>query len=269
KMNKEVETQNALPQMDVSICNLILILPKATTSNEQLKGVLHELRVRNDVLKNDSLHVELKNLEMGVLFEERKELNPLFQLRQIDVHLSNEFTNIGLSIADWTLDLSKKEYDFLMHFISGNLMEQSQIAKYIYPKQRVNEIISENQRQRLEKAAIERGKEQMAKGVNISLNIDNVRMSVLKGYGTTKDRKDALIDFTIQEIKAKMAMPPTGILTVDVSVKDMFLEDVSIDTRQKNVLTQYRQLVSFADFSSDDKIKGKQRGYLGSFGYGK
>ncbi|ETO00385.1 hypothetical protein RFI_37062, partial [Reticulomyxa filosa] len=175
--NKEVETQNALPQMDVSICNLILVLPKATTSNEQLKGLLHELRVRNDVLKNDSLHVELKNLEMGVLFEERKELNPLFQLRQIDVHLSNEFTNIGLSIADWALDLSKKDYDFLMHFISGNLMEQS-----------------ENQRQRLEKAAIERGKEQIAKGVSISLNIDNIRMSVLKGYGTAKDRKDALID---------------------------------------------------------------------------
>ncbi|ETO36267.1 hypothetical protein RFI_00800 [Reticulomyxa filosa] len=109
---------------------------------------------------------------------------------------------------------------------TGNLAEKSQVARYVYPKQMTNEIISQQQKVEFQETAMKRGKEQMEKGMKLNLTINEVRVSVLKGYGLVKER-DALI--------ARQ-----------------------YGYQKDNVKEQYRQLVHFANLSSD-KIETQRK----------
>ncbi|ETO36268.1 hypothetical protein RFI_00801, partial [Reticulomyxa filosa] len=101
-------TKNAIPKIDIVITDLVLEVPKATTSKERLIGTLGKLHIANDLPKEDSLNIQVQDLVMSILFGDNETLGPLFHQSKISVCLKEEFSDISLMIGDLDLDISKK-----------------------------------------------------------------------------------------------------------------------------------------------------------------
>jgi len=166
--------------------------------------------------------------------------------------------NLVQLISNWIKLISlfsHKQYEFLMHTLQGNLMEQSQISARIYPQPlitNINEIISEVQQQEIVNTAIDISKKQMAKtnGFNLNLHIQQVSFKLLRNYGDKHD--DELVKFHIDNFQILLNINyinNNNIIKVSISMQNMQLSDVFIDTVNNRVPQVFRELVSFENYS--------------------
>ena len=256
--------KSTLPQLDIEITDMELIVPEATTSKNCIVGFLGCISVTNNVLKNDALNVKILNANLISKFYTLKNNKlhtmPLFNQPSIIISLSNEFTNISVDFNNITMQLSHKQYEFIMHLLQGNLGEQSLIASTIFPNKQIDatEIINEETREQMAKRAKEAAQKAAQKPLKINVLINKLELCLLKGYGKDINGSEAILKFEIANFGTSVEMnPTTEMLSVRVFMEKINLEDVSIETKNQGVLELYRKLIQFDDAYNIEDNTGK------------
>ena len=137
----------------------------------------------------------------------------LFTQPSIIVILGKEFTDINIEFDQISMQLAKKQYEFLMELLSGNLAEEALVSTRVYPAKQIamEDVISDEQKEAAKKAAIEAGKAQLEKSMNIKLKINQFSAHLLKQYGFKFDPlkhqgKDSLVSFKIDQLSMNICI---------------------------------------------------------------
>ena len=234
-------------------------------------GRLGALKVENDVLNkvdNSKITVEMTDVVITSRFgtASRRRTVPLFTQPSIVIVLGKEFTDIDIEFSQISMQLAKKQYEFVMELLSGNLAEEAQVATRVYPQRQIEieDVITEEQKEKAKEMALEAGKEQLKKTMTIKLKIHQFSAHLLKGYGFEFDPlkhegKDSLVSFKIDTLALEIGISQK--IAIALTMRDMSLRDVSYDTVQNGVQEVYRDLVAFNNnFHIEDESTNKDSG---------
>lgn len=145
------QSKSSLPQLDIAMENMELIIPLCSYSDEHIIGSLGSIILSNKVLVDDSMTVLVNDAKIGTMLQKFNEPLPLFNQSQVSVELRDEFSNIKVNLDEVVFGISHKQYLFLMTLLSGNLSESSRISAIVYPKQQliIKDIVTEEQKQQM------------------------------------------------------------------------------------------------------------------------
>eukprot|EP01084_Bolivina_argentea_P144347 253274_1 len=250
--DKSCDEKKKLSQMRILVENMQFLVPKSSVSRDYVMGSLERLIVSNDALDNNKMIIQIDNVSIATRFGLNKQRQTVSLFTQPSIHaiLSNQFTDITIEFAQISMQLSHKQYEFLMEVSYQNLREEAQVSSRVYPVQQViiKDVISDEQKQRAINAMLAAVKKQMKQKMRITVVVNAFSVHLLKKYGfefdsITLNGKDSLVGFGIIGLFLNINIDQR--ISVKLSMNDIRLKDCSSETEQNGVQDVYRDLIAF------------------------